>query len=172
MMNVVKYEKNVCSALNIPSIPLKEWDGKTSFDSGVALVERITGDEEYAICSFSSEIEESVHIVKDFGHIPFSKVIKVFPVPAYMDDNIENMDLDDDSKLAIESLISQKKEIVNEGVDVPKEEVYEWGYPFIKDRQAAIAFLKDKKLKGRIPTSDDVLKSKLKVMYHSENHKK
>ena len=171
-MDEIKFKKNVCLFLGIPSIPLKEWDGKTSFDRGVAIVKRIVGTEDYAICSFDSRSDTSVRIIKDFGKIPFNAIVKIFPVPPYMEDNIKDMDLDESSKEAMEELLNNKKEIIEDGTKKPKEEMYEWGYPFIKDKIEAVAFLKNKNLKGRIPTSDDVLKNKLRVMYYTEKNKK
>ena len=36
---MIEFEKEVIKYLNIPSIPKKEWDGKSSFSKGVALLE-------------------------------------------------------------------------------------------------------------------------------------
>ena len=47
-------EKELLSFLDLPSIPRKEWDGKTEFDKGVAVVSLYGGYEAYAIASFNS----------------------------------------------------------------------------------------------------------------------
>lgn len=172
-MDEIRFKKEICQTLGIPSIPKKEWDKKTSFDNGVAVIRRITDKEDYAICSFNSEMDDYIRIVKDFGFEPFKEIVTVYPIPPYMEDNINDMDFDDESsKEAMEELLQKKKEIVNEGIDKPKVETYEWGYPFIKEKREAIAFLKKQNLKGRIPTNDEVLKAKLRAMYRNEQKTK
>lgn len=81
------------------------------------------------------------------------------------------MDLDESSKEAMEDLLREKAEITNKDVEVPNKEIYEWGYSFITNKQEAIAFLKTKNVRGKIPTNEEVLKAKLKVMFNKENNK-
>ena len=172
-MEEIRFKKEVCRLLGIPNIPKKEWDNETSFDNGVAVIKRITDIEDYAVCSFNSETDENVRIKKDFGFEPFMGIVAIYPVPAYMEDNIEDMDLDDDSsKEAMEELLQEKKEIVNEGIEKPKIKMSEWGYDFIKNKADAIAYLKTQNLKGRIPTNEEVLKAKLCAIYRNEQRNK
>ena len=158
--------------LGIPKCPKKKWDNESSFDSGIAIVRRITGSEHCAICTFNSTTDSGVRIIKDFGAEPFVGIVAVYPIPAYMDDNIEKMDIDDESREAMEDLLREKEEIINKDVEKPKIEEYEWGYDFIHNKQEAVAFLKTKKLKGNLPTKDEVIKAKLRVMYRNEQKNK
>ena len=164
-------EKKILEYLKIPSLPAKKWNGKDSFLQGLAIVRRITGEEDYAICSFNSETDERVRIIKDFGIIPFTEIIDVFTVPDYMNDDISKMNLDEESKDAMKQLLDEKKEIVNGKVE---ETIIssEWGYEFIHNKQEAIAYLKSKQIKGRISNSEEVLKAKLREMFHKEQKKK
>lgn len=170
-MEKIRFENKICQFLGIPSIPKKKWDNETSFDSGVAIIKRITDVEDYAVCSFNKETDDSVRIIKDFGFEPFVEIIDIYPVPAYMEDNIDKMQLDEESKQAMEELLQEKKEIVNKDVEKPKVEIYEWGYPFIKDRKSAEEYLRKKGLKGRIPTNKITLQAKLQCMYREEQNK-
>ena len=60
---MIKNEKQVIDFIKCP-IPKKQWDKKSSFTTGVAVVKRITGEEDYAVCSFNSEIDENIKIIK------------------------------------------------------------------------------------------------------------
>lgn len=168
---MIKNEKQVIDFIKCP-IPKKQWDKKSSFTTGVALVKRITGEVDYAVCSFNSEIDENIKIIKDFGLVPFVEIVNVFPIPEYMEDNISDMDLDEGSKEAMEQLLQEKQDVVDKDVKKEKVVTYEWGYDFIQNKQEAIAFLKTKQIKGRIPVNEDVLKAKLREMYHSQQKKK
>lgn len=170
-MSDIKFEKEICAMLEIPCCPKKEWDNKTPFERGVALLRDITGTEMYAVCTYNPEIYKKVRITKVFGSIPFSEILSVYPIPAYMEDDITKMDLDESSKEAMEDLLREKAEITNKDVEVPNKEIYEWGYSFITNKQEAIAFLKTKNVRGKIPTNEEVLKAKLKVMFNKENNK-
>lgn len=173
MKEIKSSEKEVCRYLNIPSIPNKEknkWNGKSSFKRGVALVKRMTSEEDYVCCTYNSETDEDVRVIKDFGRGIFTEIIEVYPIPAYMDDNIGEMDLDEDSKEAVQELIQEKKEMIGEGLK-EEESLPEWGYDFIHDKQEAIAFLRTKQKKGKISDNEEVLKMKLKVMRQEENNK-
>ncbi|MFA6875683.1 MAG: hypothetical protein WCQ87_03515 [Parabacteroides sp.] len=164
-----KSKREVCEFLKVPTIPKQKWDGKSDFDYGIAIVKRVTGDEELAVCSMKKNISDKVRIIKDFGTIPFTDIIDVYPIPPYMEDDIDNMDFTDEaSKEAMEALLQEKRGLIDQGIDKPDEKVYEWGYPAIGNKKEAIAFLKSKSLRGKLPTNDAALKSKLRVMYHEE----
>lgn len=168
---MIKNEKEVIGFIKCP-IPKKQWDKESSFTTGVAIVRRITDEEDYAVCSFNKETDDNVKIIKDFGLSPFIEIVNVFPIPEYMEDNISDMDLDEESKAAVEQLIGEKQEAINKDVKKKESVAYEWGYDFINNKQEAVAFLKTKQAKGRIPVNEDVLKAKLREMYHSEQKKR
>ena len=172
-MEEINYLKEACLFANIPACPKKEWDGKRSFDTALVVVEKVTGVKAFAIGAYDSEKDTEVRVKKVFGQEPFTSILNVFPVPNYMEDDIEKMQLEtDESKEAMEQLLQEKKELINEGTEPVEIESYEWGYPFITNNKQAVAYLKSQNVKGRIPTSDDVLKAKLKVMYLNENKNK
>lgn len=168
-----KFEKEVCKFLNIPSLPKNEWDKKSSFDNGVAIVKRLHGGEELAVCRFNSEADTDVRIIKDFGFEPFTEIISVYPIPSYMEDNITKMTFNDStSEEAMKALLLEKNELTSGKTEDKKEEEYEFGFPFIKDKKEAIAYLKSKNPKAKISPNIDVIKNKLKVMYHNEQKNK
>jgi hypothetical protein len=177
---MIQFEKEVLGYLNIPSIPKKEFDGKTSFAKGVAVVETVSGQEAFAIASFNPDNgDEHPKITKVFGIEPFNKVNKIFVVPAYMttDDEIKNMDLDEQSKKKVRQVLDEAKEIENEGTkeENPMANLPEWIFEEIHSKEEAIAWLKNfqscNKQKGRIPTTDENIKLRLFSIY-SELQKK
>lgn len=175
MENKITFEVEVFKYLNIPSCPKKLWDEKTSFNYGVAVVKRFSGELSYAICSFDKKVDKKVKVIKDFGLEPFIEITSIYPVPAYMDDDMDRMDFaDEDSKIAIEKLLQEKDELIHKDIDTPEEVVNEWGYPFITNMKEATAFLKSKNGQEKIPVKKDVLKAKLCAMYYNEqkNNKK
>jgi len=169
MENGNRFLEDVCGLLNIPKIPKKEWDGTTPFDSGVALVKRISGNKEYAICRYDPNKNSKPAIKKDFGMEPFTDIIKIWPIPDYMDTNVDEMDLDEDSKDNMKSLLEEKEEesvqtLVT--VEDPLEKLPEWIYENIHNVQEAQAIIRQYgKAKGKISSNEDVLKSKLYDLY-------
>ena len=95
---MVEFEKEVVTYLNIPSIPKKEWNQTDSFQCGVAVINLSLGRQAYAVCSFDKETDREPRITKVFGVEPFGSIDKVFVVPAYMDNNTVDADLDAESK--------------------------------------------------------------------------
>lgn len=165
------FQKEVCQYLNVP-MPKKEWDGETSFDKGVALVRCMTGGEVYAACKYDAEKDKKPCISKVFSSEPFNEILKIYPVPAYMDDDIKTMDLkDEDSVDAMKGLLAEKQEFINKDIVVKPVVEFEWGYPFINNIQEATAFLRTRQPKGKISTNAEVLKNKLRVMYFNEQNK-
>ena len=173
------FEKEVIKHLNLPSIPKKEWDGKSSFDKGVAVLKMRDEREAYGICSFDAQTDKSPRIVKVFGIEPFVGIKKVFVVPSYMttEEEIKDMDLDEQSKKKVESILKEAREIEDEGTkdENPMEGLPEWIFPEIENREQATAWLKNfqsrNKQKGRIPTTDENIKLRLFSIY-SELQKK
>ena len=168
-MEEYKFKKNVLKELNSP-MPKKKWDGKTQFDKGIAVVERVTGEKTYALCSCHDG--KSISIIKDFICIPFKNILEVYPSLPYMEDDINNMDIkDEDSKEAMEGLLKEKEEIINDNKEL-EDMGGEWGFDFIHDKEEALAFLKEKITNGRLPQKEEVIKAKLKAMYHEQQLEK
>ena len=55
---MIEFEKEVVSYLNIPNIPKKEWNGKDSFQDGVAVLNLSSGQQAYAVCTFDKETDK------------------------------------------------------------------------------------------------------------------
>ena len=51
----ILFEKEICSFLEIPSVPLKEWNKKDSFKFGVAVTNLIMERQAYAVCSYDAD---------------------------------------------------------------------------------------------------------------------
>lgn len=173
------FEKEVIQHLNLPSVPKKEWDGKSSFSKGVALLSLRGEREAYAVASFDADVDKKPNIVKVFGIEPFVNIKKVFVVPAYMttEDEIKDMDLDEQSKKKVQQVLDEAKEIENEGTkdENPMVNLPEWIFPEIENREQATAWLRNfqsrNKQKGRIPTTEENIKLRLFSIY-SEMQKK
>lgn len=176
---MVAFEKEVLEYLNIPSIPKKEFDGKSSFLKGVALLDLRGEREAYAIASFDADKDKYPRIVKVFGIEPFASIKKIFVVPAYMstEEEIKDMDLDEQSKKKVQQVLDEAKEIENEGTkdENPMANLPEWIFEEIHSKDEAIAWLRNfqsrNKQKGRIPTTDENIKLRLFSIY-SELQKK
>lgn len=176
---MIQFEKETLDFLNLPSIPLKEWDGSTSFEKGVALISLRGEREAYAIASFDADVDKNPTIVKVFGIEPFVEIKKVFVVPTYMttEEEVKDMDLDEQSKKKVQQVLDEAKEIENEGTNEenPMEKLPEWVFPEINSKEEAVAWLRDfqsrNKQKGRIPTTDENIKLRLFSIY-SELQKK
>jgi len=176
---MIEFEHNVIEYLGLPSIPKKEWDGKSSFSKGVALLSLRGEREAYAVASFDADVDKKPNIVKVFGIEPFVNIKKVFVVPAYMttEDEIKDMDLDEQSKKKVQQVLDEAKEIENDGTkeENPMEKLPEWIFPEIENKEQAVAWLKNfqsrNKQKGRIPTTDENIKLRLFSIY-SELQKK
>lgn len=173
----VEFEKEVLQFLNLPSIPVKEFDGKTTFKDGVAIVE-LTGDRfGYAVATFSEE-DKSPRIKKTFSVEPFGKITKIFVVPPYMNVDIEHADVDNDSKKAMEQLAEEAAELENEGVEDNKTEVpeNEWCFDEIHNIDEAKAWLKSynsrNRIRGKLPKDEDTIKLRLLTIWkESQNNK-
>lgn len=167
------FEKEVIKHLNLPSIPVKEWDGKSSFSKGVALLSLRGEREAYAVASFDADVDNKPNIVKVFGIEPFVNIKKVFVVPAYMttEEEIKDMDLDEQSKKKVQQVLNEAMEIENEGTDDenPMANLPEWIFPEINSKQEAEAWLRNfqsrNKQKGRIPTTEENIKLRLYSIY-------
>lgn len=180
---MIKFEDNVLDYLNIPSVPKKEWDGKSPFTKGVAVVKLAFGEEAYAVCAYRPEQgDKEPNVIKVFGYDPFYSILKIYVVPAYManEDEVQNMDLDDKSKERAASVIREAKEIENGDAedDAEKEldSLPEWIFPHIKTKEEAEAFVREYKrsngIKGQAPKNKETLRSYLYVIYKNKKTKR
>ena len=170
---MVEFEKEVVTYLNIPSIPKKEWNQIDSFQCGVAVINLSLGRQAYAVCSFDKETDKEPRITKVFGVEPFGSIDKVFVVPAYMDNNTVDVDLDAESKRRAEQLAEEAKELEKEGTVEEAIEnankLPEWIFPEIHNIEEARAYIKSYRkinhIKGKIPDNEETLKSCLYAIY-------
>ena len=174
---MIQFEREIIDYLRLPSIPLKEWDGKSSFKNCVAVVFLSTGYEAYAVASFDAENDDEPRIMKVFSQEPFTQILRVYIVPQYMDvDDIKDADLDDESKKRAEELAKEAKEIEDEGAqeEVKEPENEYWFGHIHSDEEAAsyiAAYNKTNKIKGRVPKTHEGLVMRLSVIYAETNKK-
>ena len=170
-MKNILFEKEVCKELGLPAIPKKEWDGKTPFDKGVGVVNTVFNDKAYAVVRFNAEKEQKPNVVKVFSSTPFRDIDKIFVVPSYMETDVKDADLDEESKKKAEELAEQAKEIENEDNNDELVENPENPYFFdhIHNDDEAIAFIeaynKENKIGGRVPKAHDTILMRLSVIY-------
>ena len=173
---MISFEKEVCSYLNIPSLPKKEWDGKSSFKNAVATIKLGGSRLAYAVASYDEVKDDAPRVVKSFMTEPFYGIDKIFVVPSYMDTDVDNMDLDEQSKKAAEDLKKEADELENQGADenmeVPDNE---YCFDHIHNDEEAIAFIeaynRENNIKGAIPKKHESIIARLTVIY-SESLKK
>lgn len=172
---MVLFEKELLKYLNLPSIPKKEWDGKSSYDKGVAIVCLADERKQFAVSKFDKNRDSEPRIVKTFGYEPFVKIERILVVPEYMAtaEDIDKMDLDEQSKKKAEEILKEAKEIENEGKDGddeltnPKNEYY---FDNIHNDEEARAFIKsynetNRIKRGKIPSTHEGLIMRLAVIY-------
>ena len=167
---MISFEKEVCSYLNIPSLPKKEWDGKSSFKNAVATIKLGGSRLAYAVASYDEAKDDAPRVVKSFMTEPFYGIDKIFVVPSYMDTDVDKMDLDEQSKKAAEDLKKEADELENQGADdtieVPKNE---YCFDHIHNDEEAIAFIeaynRENNIKGAIPKKHESIIARLTVIY-------
>ena len=167
---MISFEKEVCSYLNIPSLPKKEWDGKSSFKNAVATIKLGGSRLSYAVASYDEAKDDAPRVVKSFMTEPFYGIDKIFVVPSYMDTDVENMDLDEQSKKAADDLKKEADELENQGADenmeVPENE---YCFDHIHNDEEAIAFIeaynRENNIKGAIPKKHESIIARLTVIY-------
>ena len=178
---MIQFEKEIINYLNVPNIPKRVWDGLSSFQDGVAVVNLSLGRQAYAVCTFCKETDKEPRIKKVFGIEPFSGIEKVFVVPAYMDNNTVDADLDSESKKRAEQLAEEAKELENQGtVDEAVEaanKLPEWIFPEIQNIEQAQAYLREFNRmngikKGKIPSNEETIKMRLYNIYMSNKNRK
>ena len=174
----IRFEKEVCQYLSLPSIPLKEWDGTSSFKDGVAVTKLLLGDLAYAVCTFNADTDKEPRIKKVFAEERFNGIDKVFVVPSYMDTkDIEKADLDEQSKEAAERLAQETEELAEtpetkEKVEMPENEYF---FDHIHNDDEAIAFItaynRDNNIRGAVPSKHETIVMRLGVIYNELNKK-
>lgn len=178
---MIEFEKEVIAYLNLPSIPRKEWNQQDSFQDGVAVVNLSLGRQAYAVCTFNKDEDKEPRIKKVFGIEPFTSIEKVFVVPSYMDNDTTEVDLDAESKKRAEQLAAEAQELENEGVvdeAIQKaDELPEWIFPEIQNREQAQAYLREFNRmngirKGKIPSNEETIKMRLYNIYMSNKNRK
>lgn len=172
---MVLYEKEICDYLNIPSIPKKKWDGKKSFINGVAITNLLGGAQAYAVATFDADVDEKPRIKKVLTLEQYVDVGDIFVVPSYMDSDVENMDLDEESKESAKFLVDEANEVILEESNTEQqEEQSEYYFDNIHNDEEAAAFIraynKKKKGKGKVPRTHEGLLMRLSVI-HSELNK-
>lgn len=173
----IKFEKEVCDFLALPSIPVKEWNGRDSFKFGVAITQLVLGGTAYAVCTFDAEKDKEPRIKKVFSQERFDAVKKIFVVPSYMNtEDIQKADLDEQSKKAAERLAQETKEMaeIPEGeaeIAMPENPYF---FDNIHNDEEAIAFImaynKHNGIRGNAPTKHDTIMMRLAVI-HAELNK-
>lgn len=167
---MISFEKEVCLYLNIPSLPKKEWDGKSSFKNAVATI-KIGGSRlAYAVASYDEAKDDAPRVVKSFMTEPFYGIDKIFVVPSYMETDVDNMDLDEQSKKAAEDLKKEAEELENQGAkDTTEVPENEYCFDHIHNDEEAIAFIeaynKENNIKGAIPKKHESIIARLTVIY-------
>lgn len=173
---MIRFEKEVCDYLRIPSIPKKEHDGKSSFKKGVAIVQLSVSGYGYAVCTFDADNDKEPRIIKSFASEPFYGIEKVFVVPNYMntsEKDISEMDLDDESKKRAEQLVQEAQELTatsEENKEIEEmQQLPEWIFPEITNAEEARAWLQSwnskNKVRGKIPTNEETIKMRLLNIY-------
>ena len=171
---MISFEREVIAHYKLPSIPKKEWDGKSSFQDGVAVINLIDDTQAYAACRFNKDEDSAPRIIKTFGFTPFKEIAKVFVVPSYMDNNVEDADLDKESKKRAEELAKEARELEGsekeESAEDVMEKLPEWVFDHIHSKEQAIAYIRNYRKtngikKGNIPTTDENIKLCLYSIY-------
>lgn len=174
---MVYFEKEICQALRLPSIPKKEWDGKSSFKNSVAIIKTMSMCEAYAVASFDAEKDDAPRIVRVFSQEPFQEILKIFIVPQYMNvEDIDDSDLDDESKKRAKELADEARGIENEGTsEEVKEPENEYWFDHIHSDEEASAYIaaynKANKIRAKVPRNHDGLVMRLSVIYAETNKK-
>lgn len=169
---MIRYEKEVVQFLNLPKIPKKEWDGKTAFKNGVAVVTLVSGDQAYATATFGERESGGgeIKIKKVFTLEPFVSIDKCYIVPNYMDEDVDNFDMDEQSKDRARFILEEAHELERDGIEQEPiiEGVNEWVFPEIHNREEAEAYVrsyrKRNRIKGKCPSNADDLKAYLYVI--------
>ena len=176
-MENVFFNKEICEYYSLPSIPLKEWDGQSSFTKGVCVIKLSQDNFAYAGCTFNNEVDKEPRVVKVFSQEMFYGIEKVYPVPTYLNTDVETMDLDNESKQAAERLAQEANELTSveneeeRAIEKEIEKLPEWVFDEIKNSEQARAWLKQYNnkhgIRGGIPKNEETLKLRLMNIYYT-----
>ena len=172
-------EKEICQYMGIPSIPKRKWDGTQSFARGCAIINHDNGESSYAVATFDGDVDNKPRIIKVFSIEQYHSVGDIFIVPPYMDTNVEEMDLDEESKEMAKALVEEAKDIElgeNDGDFQDGTNENEYFFDNIKNDEQAIAFIrsynkKNKIKRGGIPRTHEGIIVRLSVIYNELNKK-
>lgn len=172
MNNQNDYLLECLKELSLPALPNKKWDGQTPFTKGICFIERISGHQSYAICKFNEQTQRA-DVVQDFTTGTIKNIVDIYPVPDYLDTNLDQMDFEDEeSRIAMEELILESEDKVMEDID-PEQKLSQWVFPHINTKEEAIAYLRKYKVKGSQALSNtDSIKAKLYVLWEDQNKKR
>lgn len=176
----IYFENEILEYLSLPSVPAKKWDGEKSFKDGVAIVEMHSERLAYAVATFDKETDEQPRIKKTFAPEPFYSIKDIFVVPSYMDTkDIDNMDLDKESKEAAQRLADEAKALEEQGTESEKmkemKTLPEWVFENIHNLEEARAFISSfnskNKIKTKIPKNEETVKLRLLTIYNEMENK-
>ena len=177
LFGMIYFEKDVIDFLGLPAIPKKEWDGKTSFEKGIAVINLLSREKAYAICSYNNG-DKTPKVCKVFSIEPFTSIEKIFVVPSYMQkiEDVDDMDLDEDSKKNARMILSEAEELEGEGLADEYETTHEYYFENITNDEEARAFIKSynkrNKIKGAIPKTHETILMRLSVIYNDYGKQK
>lgn len=165
---MIEYAKEICEVLGLPSIPKKKWDGNSSFNNGVAVVTLAQERKAYAMCSFDNEVDAEPRITRVFMQEPFYGVEDIFVVPAYMETDVENADLDEESKKAAERLAQEAEEMIQEEqkMELPENPFFFDEIHNIEEARAWLAAYNSRNhIKGKLPKNEETIKLRLLAIW-------
>ena len=170
---MIQNEEEILDYLDLPSLPKRAWDGKSSFDKGVAKIGLRSGYEAYAVVTFDSEVDAKPRVIKAFVSEPFVNVGEIYVVPSYMATDLDDADLDEQSKKKAQEIVMEAKAIENLGVENVEVPTSEWVFPEIKTKDEAIAWLRayntKHRIKGKVPTNPETIKVRLYAIQQEIN---
>lgn len=177
---MIQCEKDIIAYLNLPSIPVKKWDGRSSFKYGVALLNLSFGGQSYAVASYDSERDKAPKVIKVFSLEPYTSFEIVSVVPEYMNtEGVDGWDLSEESKRAAEMLIEEASELEQEGVaeEMGALPESEYLYEHVHNDEEARAYIKAWNAqhghkKSKVPHKHEDIVAKLTSMWINDNKKK
>lgn len=172
---MVLHEKEICQYLGIPAIPKKKWDGKSSFENGVAITELTNGQLAYSVATFDNEHDDEPRIKKVFAMAMFKNVVDIFIVPSYMETNVEEMDLDEESIESARLLVEEANEKIDNETLIVDEPKNEYLFDNIHNDAEAIAYIKaynkSNSKRRKVPRTHENIIMTLNVIYNETNKK-
>lgn len=175
---MIKYEKDILLHLDIPSIPLKKWDGKSSFKRGVAVLTLFDETQAFAVATFDADTDNAPRVIKVFSLEPYKSFEVTRVVPDYMDiESVDSWDVPEQSKRAAKVIADEVRELQEENVTHTTMPENEYCFDFIHTDEEAQAYLRSwNKRNGlkrnRVPSSHDEIIARLTTIWMDEQRKK